>query len=924
MSTQGRRWNGARWWKFDFHTHTPASDDYGKGTQQATLGQRTPEEWLLDYMRAGVDCVAVTDHNSGAWIDRLKKALTTLDVKKPEGYRPLHLFPGVEISVNGGVHVLAILGSGKTTSDIDSLLGAVGFSGTKGTSDTVTSRSFQEVVTEITRASGIAVPAHADCESGLFKLTGTTLAQALECSDVLALEIVDSAATKPSAYEEREIRWTELLGSDSHHPSGSSGQRYPGSHFTWVKMGAPSMDGLRLALRDGPLSVRRSDATSDNPNEHAALVLESIEVSQARYMGRPDPFLMELNPWLNAIVGGRGTGKSTTVEFLRLAVRRNGELPDELSEEFEKYSRPYENRDDSGLLTGGARISVIYWKDGRRFRVAWNPASQHNVAIQQDSDGEWRPSEGDVLQRLPIRIYSQKQIFHLAKKPLALLRIVDDAPTVDRRAWDERRKELENRYLSLCARSRELSTEVAEESRLKGELDDIERKLATFEASGHADVLSEFQKRSRQSKAVEAWEESWSGTGASLRELAVGIAPETLEMQEDEPPTDDAAQLHAEAEKIRKQLKVIRNSIEDLATRADQVGSQWKTALNASSWKEKVDAAVVAYKALVQRLKDEGAGDPEAYAGLVTKRQDIEKRLHRFETHRSEEAKLVADAAITLDELLEHRRQLTESRRSFLAEVLNDNKYVQIQVDPYGAKDTVEAELRKLLQREQGGFEKDVGSPGTGGLLGELYSVESAASARESKLADIKRQLRAIASATHDQKTLADQRFAKHLQGLPPEALDRLDLWFPEDSLEVSYSPTGDRQRFRSIAEGSPGQKTAALLAFLLSYGDEPLVLDQPEDDLDNHLIYDLIVTQIREVKRRRQVIVVTHNSNIVVNGDAELVVALTVRGGQTQKECEGCLQDINVRESICKVMEGGREAFEQRYRRIALEIGNG
>jgi hypothetical protein len=58
------KWNGARWWKFDFHAHTPESDDYGKGPNQETLKKRTPKEWVLDYMRAGVDCVAVTDHNA--------------------------------------------------------------------------------------------------------------------------------------------------------------------------------------------------------------------------------------------------------------------------------------------------------------------------------------------------------------------------------------------------------------------------------------------------------------------------------------------------------------------------------------------------------------------------------------------------------------------------------------------------------------------------------------------------------------------------------------------------------------------------------------------------------------------------------------------------------------------------------------------
>ena len=119
------------------------------------------------------------------------------------------------------------------------------------------------------------------------------------------------------------------------------------------------------------------------------------------------------------------------------------------------------------------------------------------------------------------------------------------------------------------------------------------------------------------------------------------------------------------------------------------------------------------------------------------------------------------------------------------------------------------------------------------------------------------------------------------------------------------------------MEQGSPGQKTAALLAFILSYGNEPLVLDQPEDDLDNHLIYDLIVTQLREINQKRQVLVVTHNANIVVNGDAENVIALDVKSGQTRIVTQGTLQDVSVRNEICKVMEGGKTALAERYRRI-------
>ena len=83
------------------------------GSGDAATG-RTPTDWVLDYMRAEVDCVAVTDHNTGRWIDQLKEALSGTRRKRSSGLcRELHLFPGMEISVNGGIHLLAIFDPSK-------------------------------------------------------------------------------------------------------------------------------------------------------------------------------------------------------------------------------------------------------------------------------------------------------------------------------------------------------------------------------------------------------------------------------------------------------------------------------------------------------------------------------------------------------------------------------------------------------------------------------------------------------------------------------------------------------------------------------------------------------------------------------------------------------------------------------------------
>jgi hypothetical protein len=901
---------GSRWWKFDFHTHTPASADYGKGPQQAQLRQRTPKEWLLDYMRGEIDCIAVTDHNSGAWIDRLKRALEELESEKPEGFRPIYLFPGVEISVYGNVHLLAILHPSCTTSDIDSLLGAVGFNGTKGSSDNVTTMSLTGVVEAINRVGGIAIPAHVDGNNGLFELTGTTLAQALECESVFAMEVVSPSSHKPPIYHEKKLSWTEVLGSDSHHPQGNGGQRFPGSHFTWVKMGSPSLAGLRLALLDGPLSVRRSDQVVDDPNRHADLVIESIEIGEARYMGRSQTFKVEFNPWLNAIIGGRGTGKSTLQEFFRIALRREEELPKALELDFKKYRKVYESRDDDGLLTQESQFVVTYRKDRTRFRVRWSASGNVEPIEVQDEDGVWKPDSGDVVQRFPVRIYSQKQIFELAKAPLALLRIVDDASEVDRRSWSENWKAEEARFLSLRAKAREIQTGLAEESRLRGELEDVKRKLAIFEETGHAEVLKEFQKRSDQRKVIEDWEKTWSDSGPRLRELARNLLPDPLDASRFETDDDDR-DIHEKANQTLHELERVQEHLEGLATEFDSIATQWRAARDASAWQRAVDGASGKYDELRERLETEGAGAPSAYGELVQRRQALEGRLKELQSRLAELDKVRREADSSLERLANLRRDLTTRRTEFLSNVLRENPYIRVEVVPYGAREMAEPELRRLLQREDGRFEKDIDT-----YINQVYQNATNGTVIEGHLSEVKKAFREIASGAYEAE-LADKRFASHLSKLPPEAFDRIDLWLPEDSLEVQYSTTADGTGFRSIEQGSPGQKTAALLAFLFSYGEEPILLDQPEDDLDNHLICDLIVEQLRRTKQRRQVIVVTHNANIVVNGDAELVVALAARGGETKQDCFGCLQEQAVRKAICTIMEGGPEAFERRWKRL-------
>lgn len=113
----------------------------------------------------------------------------------------------------------------------------------------------------------------------------------------------------------------------------------------------------------------------------------------------------------------------------------------------------------------------------------------------------------------------------------------------------------------------------------------------------------------------------------------------------------------------------------------------------------------------------------------------------------------------------------------------------------------------------------------------------------------------------------------------------------------------------------SKGQRATALLLLLLGASKSPLVIDQPEDDLDNRFVYDGIVQRLRDLKGTRQIIASTHNANVPVLGDAELIVALEGDGqhGWPVEDGIGSLDDAVIRALAESLLEGGPAAFNAR-----------
>jgi len=925
---------GSRWWKFDFHTHTPASKDtYAWQKAIGTSDELTPEKWLLKFMAAGIDCVAVTDHNTGAWIDGLKQAYAALSRNCPQGFRELHLFPGVEISVASGLHVLALFDKTAGSETITHLLGAVGFPAhlmgdTNAENEAACTReSLVKVIEEINRCGGIALPAHSDGPSGLL-VTESASGKARYADEVrsvlgaglLGVETINRNATKPQIYLQSGLNWGEVLGSDSHSFQGDAA---PGARYTWVKMAQPSLEGLRLALLDGNgVSLQRSDDGAFDPFCLPEHFIESIEIAQTRVMGNGATEVLAFNPGYNALIGGRGTGKSTTVHALRLAFRRDDELgrygldsgPRAVFQSFRKVAT---GRDDEGALRQESEICVTVVRGEVRHRLRWRTDGQGAVVDDTGTDGTWVSSSSQAVttERFPLRLFSQGQIAAMAgENRQALLDVIDDAAGMGplHQAFDEAKRA----YLALCARDRELAGRLAGRDEVSRKLADAQRKLETFAQSHYADVLQAHQRSVRQRREVEVLREAaakWSGEMEALArslmfdDWPAGVFDTALD-----------ADILAWRQAAEARLMQVRQSIEQAAQRLGEFAAQAGDDARLVAWRARADAAGQAYETLNASLAERGVHDPREFGRLVQLRQQMENERKRFVEWQADRDALHKQIESQWQRVQEARLALTSGRADFLAQHLSENPYVRIKVVRFGYDPPViERSLRELIDVTDERFQSDIlvveaGKP-VAGCLADYLGAED----RGNGLAALKHGLIEVDSRLggHFRNYLTKQREKR------PEFADHVRCWFPEDDLRIEYSRQGDGRDFVPISQGSAGQRAAALLAFLLAFGDEPLVLDQPEDDLDNHLIYDLIVRQIRENKRRRQIIIITHNPNIVVNGDAEMIHAFEFSGGQCRVGTRGALQERAVRDEVCAVMEGGRDAFARRWARLGQAL---
>lgn len=926
------QYKGARWFKSDLHLHTPASQCFIDKSV-------TPEQWVSACVEAGLDCVAVTDHNTGAWIDCIKAAADGTG---------LFVFPGVEITCDTSkIHLLVLFDQATTTQNVEDFLITCGISRVCFASeDAHSSMTVSEIAQKANDVGALVIPAHIDEFNGLaYVASVSSLNDFLKLPFIHAVQFVHNEFLDKtlsvknnqellsainsyygnrttaigednikSAYQglQTAINLKKRLLTFSDNPDSTNAAKHGlsgiGSRYTWVKMSDnPTLEGLRQAFMMPERTVHCFDS-GKAPYQLPRLWLRKISVQNTTITKKGESFEVEFNPQLTTIIGGRGSGKSSVLRFLRGVFNRVIDL-EGLAEVKEDYSQFFKKVDSEGqgVLKDDTKIEVLFVRDNLDYRVCYEQGRDLVIEKFDPIVGVYQPvTDEGFIDFLQFEEYSQKQIFSIAQRPNSLRNRIDGA--ID--GYDDLLtyyKQARQGYRQLKENQRSLIQAIQNKGKVTTEINDLKSKIELLKQSGISEDITRQQSFDKQRAHIKDYLQGAQGLIERLKEFYPDF--ENLQSFDSLPISEEYRENIASIiQQLTNAITTTGTLIKAKSAEVENVFRETITQIKQTPFYTDAESCKQQFEAKKADLEQKGVTDMsdfEKYNRQIAQKEEELKVITAKETELKANLISIGEQQRIIAEV---RQTLSQKRNEFVNGCINSTK-IKVVIRPYFDKDDFKNKLRKIVQK-QSGYDRGIDT-----VTDEVYADDNVLS----NLASFKERMHQLHTNTLA-NNYYDGRFTSLIQDLTESQMDEIDLLYPQDQIEMRYK--GRDGNFKPLSVASAGQKTTAILTFILSFGDVPLILDQPEDDLDNRLVYDLIVDKMRQIKEKRQVIVVTHNANIPVNGDAEYVVSLSSETHNLKIQAEGTIEDEKVKNEICEVMEGGVEAFQTRAKRYAALNG--
>jgi ABC-type dipeptide/oligopeptide/nickel transport system ATPase component len=876
--------SGARFVRADLHIHSFGASHDVKDPAM------TPKGVVETAVAEGLALIALTDHNE----------ITNVEFALAESTgRSILLIPGVELSTPQG-HLLVYFAQ---LSDLKDFHGKLAFAG-RGTANSRCQTAMLDCLKLIDPVKGFAILAHVDDEGGLEKtIQGHPPHKGDILNQVSLLGIELRNATSPISYSpadpdpqraafgQQRIKvlgigsrqfLARVMFSDSHSLSALGKNTQGNRRVTRIKMmETPSFNGLRIALQDADARIRLEDEIPQSVPYLMGLKIEG---------GFLDGQCIHFSRNLNCIIGGRGAGKSTAFESARCI-------------------SPSESA--SRLVDSEVWPVVLHlvWVD--------EAGTQHTLVrrIAEGLENVDDPDFGPTA--FPMETYGQGETADTSTKaqsdPTVLLGYLDRFVDLSGPLTEE--QEVRDLLLTNQTEIEKAQLQVARIPETKRLLTTTQQQLLVLEREKAQEVVALERKVAeertlRESVDLKVTEVSNQARQSAIRDLLKeieGVAkPDELKVGAAEFKAilgfvskfeaDTKAAEGTITKGAQELLREVKKQLEQWRSREHQIVLQIET-----KRKELASKGIKLDLAYIRKL----AGDEATYTKSL-------KALQTWEPH--------------LKQLLKNRLDLLSKRqalrtRIFTARTAYGRKATSALRDALGdlsvavrfTNDALSPEAEEIIQKAMNWRTSQV--PRAALLVEKITVPRLLHSIRRSDPTALV-QLRSDdgsapfnkAEALEVVKNLSPRHILFQLERC--EIADR-----PKITVTKKVSIGGKVQYIpRDFSKLSLGQQQSVLLALMLSSdSNAPLIIDQPEDNLDGEFIFHSLVPVLRAAKERRQVIVVTHNANIAVLGDAEQIIALKSTSDKSLIVARGSIDDPATKKMACQILEGSEEAFRRR-----------
>lgn len=850
-----------------------------RGGEHAISEEEYNQLLLANCLTEEIKVVGLADHGNVETAEKLRTILRENDII---------VFPGFEIATAEKIHIVCLFSEDTTPEQLNRYLGRLGLTDVKNgvMPSHISCLEISKIIEE--ELKGFWYAAHVTSDNGILKIGQMNhiwVDGRLRAAQIpYSLDDIDPKYNNIIKNKELMYKKTTPFAFINAKDICKPEDLLEKNAYCLVKMSDLNFSCFKEAFQDPSARVK----LSYDQNERFHSSIDKIEV----FGGYLDGLSVELSRNLNTSIGGRGTGKSTLLELIRYALDCEPK-----SQESKKYFKEL-IKANLGLDSGRIELHITSNKRyGQKYKII---KRYENPVVIENADGT--VSSLNVKDILPhVEIFGQNEIIELVTNEEAKLDIL--SRFLPNRAdkfseGEEIIKDLNQNANLLIDRTKKID-EISEKV---STLPKLEEKVRFFKENGIANKLSTIEHLSTEEEYI--------------RESLELITKYSIQFHEvDTPFTKEFVEKTPNVEKFNKIIEIIRHFnleliklkdeyeklVKDTARKVEEIDLEWQEIKNESEG------------AIRESIKSLDGLNGKTGPEIALEYRETVSEIARINPSKNESTRIVEE----LKEIIKERRTLLEKLNKNQDESYDSLRRAVKKINKGKLKGKVQVEVYAGKNKEE--------------LIEFLSEIDGLGSKslswiREKDDFSLPAFIKHIGEGSTKLMEEYDLTKAKAdiLAQLPLEKRLEMELIPLLDMIDVKLNTAGEGaegENFKSLNKLSKGQQCTAILNILLLDNNDPLIIDQPEDNLDNSYIANNFVDGLRDHKLNRQFIFSTHNANIPVFGDSELIVVMQEVDGQGSiaDNCIGSVDNPNVKTAVINTLEGGNIAFQIRRAKYNL-----